>query len=137
LQLELPRFKELGASLVAITPETPDNSLTTVEKNNLEFEVLSDVGNMVARQFGIVFTLPEDLRLVYAGFGTNIPKSNGDSTFQLPIPATYVIAHDRKIRRAFVDPDHTNRMDPEDIIDTLEQIANEAGQCAAIRTSRI
>jgi peroxiredoxin len=137
LQLELPRIKELGASLIAITPETPDNSLTAIEKNNLEFEVLSDVGNMVSRQFGIVFTLPEDLRLIYAGFGTDITKSNGDLTFQLPIPATYVIAHDRKIRRAFVDPDHTNRMDPEDIVSTLEQIAKEAGQSVAIRASRI
>ncbi len=123
MQLELPRIKELGAFLAAITPETPDNSLSAIEKNNLEFEVLSDVGNTVARRFGIVFTLPVELRPIYAGFGIDIPKANSDSTFQLPIPATYVIARDRKIRRAFVDPDHTRRLDPKDIIETLEEIA--------------
>ena len=137
MQLELPRIKKLGATLIAVTPEPPDNSLIAVETNNLEFEVLSDVGYTVARQFGIVFTLPMDLRPIYASFGIDIPKSNGDSTFQLPIPATCVIARDRKIRRAFVEPDHTKRLDPEDMIETLEQIAKEAGQGAAIRTSRI
>ena len=88
MQLELPGIKKLGASLVAVSPQTPDNSVSTAERLKLTFEVLSDVGNRVARQFGIVFTLSEELRPIYAGFGIDIPAANGDDTFELPMPAT-------------------------------------------------
>ncbi len=125
MQLALPRMRELGATLVAVSPETPDNSLSTAEKNSLTFEVLSDVGNRVAHQFGIVFQLPEDLRPIYAGFGINLSAANGDDMFELPIPATYVIDTDRKICMAFVEPDYTKRLDPEEIIATLAQMAKE------------
>ena len=107
---------------MAVSPETPDNALSTVEKNNLTFEVLSDAGNRVAREFGIVFRLPLDLRPIYAGFGIDLPKANGDNTFELPIPATFIIGTDRKIRRAFVDTDYTKRLDPEEIIDVLKRM---------------
>jgi len=122
LQLALPRIKELGASLVAVSPQTPDNSVSTAEKIKLTFEVLSDVGNHVARQFGLVFVLSEELRPIYAGFGIDIPAANGDDTFELPIPATYVIDHDRKIRMAFVDADYTQRVDPEIVLSALKQL---------------
>jgi peroxiredoxin len=125
LQLALDRIKELGASLVAISPEMPDNSLSTTEKNSLTFEVLSDSGNRVAREFGIVFQLPIELRPIYAGFGIDLTKANDDDTFELPIPATYVIGTDRKIRKAFVDADYTKRLDPEEIIAVLKDIALE------------
>jgi len=126
LQLELHRIKDLGATVVAVSPQTPDNSLSTAEKENLTFEVLSDVGNRVARQFGIVFQLPEDLRPIYEGFGINIPATNGDDTFELPIPATYVIDTKRTIRTAFIEPDYTKRLDPEKIIATLAEMSQEA-----------
>jgi len=113
LQLALPRMRELGATLVAVSPETPDNSLSTAEKNSLTFEVLSDVGNRVAHQFGIVFQLPDDLRPIYTEFGINLSAANGDDMFELPIPATYVIETDRKICMAFVEPDYAKRLDPE------------------------
>jgi len=122
LQLELPRLEALGASLVAVSPQTPDNSLSTAERMKLTFEVLSDAGNRVARQFGIVFTLPEELRPIYAGFGIDIPITNGDDTFELPIPATYVIDRDRKIRMAFVDADYTHRVDPEIVLSALKEV---------------
>jgi peroxiredoxin len=125
LQLELDRITALGASLVAISPETPDNSLSTTEKHSLTFEVLSDLGNRVAREFGIVFQLPIELRPIYAGFGIDLPKANNDDTFELPIPATYIIGTDRKIRKAFVDADYTKRLDPEEIITVLKDIALE------------
>ena len=118
-------MRELGATLVAVSPETPDNSLSTAEKNSLTFEVLSDVGNHVAHQFGIVFQLPEILRPIYAGFGINLSAANGDDMFELPIPATYVIDTDLKICMAFVEPDYTKRLDPEEIIATLAQMAKE------------
>jgi len=107
---------------VAVSPETPDNALSTVERNNLTFEVLSDMGNRVAREFGIVFRLPLELRPIYAGFGIDLPKANGDNTFELPIPATFIIGTDRKIRKAFVDADYTKRLDPEEIIDALKRM---------------
>lgn len=128
MQLALPRMRELGATLVAVSPETPDHSLSTAEKNSLTFEVLSDVENRVAHQFGIVFQLPEDLRPIYAGFGINLSAANGDDMFELPIPATYVIGTDRKICMAFVEPDYTKRLDPEEILATLAQMAKEQSQ---------
>ena len=116
LQQALPEFKALGASLVAISPQTPDNSLSTTEKNELTFEVLSDVGNQVARQLGLVFQIPEQLRPIYQSFGIDLPEHNGDETFELPIAATYVINRDGKVVYAFVNPDYTQRAEPADIL---------------------
>lgn len=117
----LPEIQSLGASLVAISPQTPDNSLSTVEKNELTFEVLSDVGNQVARQFGLVFTLPEELRPIYQEFGIDVPAHNGDTTFDLPISATYIIASDGTVIYAFVDPDYTKRLEPKLVVEALHQ----------------
>ena len=122
LQKALPEIIANGASLVAISPQTPDNSLSTAEKNELTFEVLSDVGNKVAREFGLVFTLPEELRPIYEGFGVDLLAHNGDKTFELPLPATYVVAADGKVISAFVDPDYTKRLEPEEIVAALGEI---------------
>jgi len=120
LQQALPEMKALGAELVTISPQTPDNSLSTAEKNELTFEVLSDVGNHVARKFGLVFQVPEELRPIYASFGIDLPAHNGDDTFELPIAATYVIASDGTIVHAFVDADYTKRQDPAEILEILQ-----------------
>ncbi|MGD1809614.1 peroxiredoxin-like family protein [Dapis sp. BLCC M126] len=121
LQKYLPQITELGAKLIAISPETPDNSLSTTEKNELTFEVLSDVGNQIAKQFGLVFQLPEELRPIYQSFGIDLPAYNGDESFELPIPGTYVVAKDGTVTHAFVDPDYTKRLDPEEIINVLKK----------------
>ncbi|MEM1292467.1 MAG: peroxiredoxin-like family protein [Cyanobacteria bacterium P01_H01_bin.162] len=123
LQQALPAIKAQGAQLVAIAPETPDNSLSTQEKNDLSFEVLSDVGNQVARAFGLVFTLPEYLRPLYQSFGIDLAAYNGDSSFELPVPATYVIDTTGTIVRAFVNVDYTQREDPENIVAALQQLS--------------
>ncbi|GGA35860.1 peroxiredoxin-like family protein [Okeania sp. KiyG1] len=122
LQKYLPQIAELGAKLIAISPETPDNSLSTTEKNELTFEVLSDGGNQVAKEFGLVFELPEELRPIYQSFGIDLPAYNGDKSFELPIPATYVVASDGTIIHAFVNPDYTQRLDPEEIINVLKKV---------------
>lgn len=122
LQQSLPEIQALGATLVAISPQTPDHSLSTTEKHNLGFEVLSDVGNQVARAFGLVFQLPETLRPIYAGFGIDLPAYNGDRSFELPLPATYVVDRDRTIVHAFVNPDYTQRLDPAEILAVLGQL---------------
>ena len=120
LQNSLPEIKNLGAKLIAITPETPDNSMTTIEKNNLEFEVLSDKGNEIARAFGLVFNLAEELRPIYDGFGIDIKGHNGDDSFTLPMPATYVVDKNGKIVKSFVSEDHTQRMEPSEVISALK-----------------
>lgn len=123
LQQALPQIKTLGATSIAISPQTPDNSLSTAEKNKLTFEVLSDVGNQVAKEFGLVFVIPEELRPIYEEFGIDVPAYNGDDTFELPIPATYVIDSKGTVIHAFVDLDYTKRLDPSEIIAALEKIS--------------
>tara|TARA_R110002020_G_scaffold110231_1_gene254660 strand:+ start:122 stop:760 length:639 start_codon:yes stop_codon:yes gene_type:complete len=120
LQQALPQIKEAGANLVAITPETPDNSLTTKEKNNLSFEVLSDINNELAREAGLIFKLPKDLLNIYDNFGIDIEKHNKNADFELPMPATYVVDKNGKIIYAFVNEDYTKRADTSAILAALK-----------------
>ncbi|MEK6197042.1 MAG: AhpC/TSA family protein [Desulfobacterales bacterium] len=122
LQRSLPEIKSLGAELVTISPQLPDNSLSTAEKLALNFEVLSDVGNKVARDFGLVFKLTEKMQEIYKNFGIDLVLANGDQSYELPIPATYVIAQDSIIQLASADADYTNRLDPEIIIAELHKL---------------
>ncbi len=120
LQQHLPQIQAEGATLAAISPQTPDYSLSTAEKNELQFEVLSDVGHQYARQLGLVFQIPEALRQVYASFGIDLPGHNGDETFELPLAATYVVAPNGIVVQAFLDADYTHRMEPAEIITALQ-----------------
>ncbi len=122
MQRSLPEIKSLGAELVAISPQVPDNSLSTAEKLNLEFEVLSDVGNKVAKEYGLVFKLSEKMQEIYKSFGIDLEVANGDQTFELPVPATYLVAQNGVILYAFVDADYTNRLDPEIILAELQKL---------------
>ncbi|MEM9092419.1 MAG: peroxiredoxin-like family protein [Cyanobacteria bacterium P01_F01_bin.53] len=123
LQQVLPEIKAAGATLIAISPETPDNSLSTQEKNELTFTVLTDDKNAVSRELGLVFALPEELRPIYSSFGIDIPAYNGDESFELPVPATYVVAPDGSIVYAFADADYTKRAEPADVVSALKAIA--------------
>ena len=122
LQQALPEFKSHGARLIAISPQLPDESMSTAEKNELSFPVLSDAGNKVAREFGLVFTLSEQLRPLYESFNIDLPATNGDKSFELPIPATFIIDSDGVVKGAFVNADYKQRMDPSDIINVLKEI---------------
>ncbi|MFQ5432262.1 MAG: peroxiredoxin-like family protein [Nitrospinota bacterium] len=122
LQEACPEIENLGARLVAISPNLPDKSLTSIEKHSLKFDVLSDIGNKTAREFGLVYELDEELRPIYMQFGLDIPGHNGDESWELPIPATYLIGTDRKIAYGFVDADYTKRMEPEEILVQLEKM---------------
>lgn len=126
LQEALPAIKTLGASLIAISPQTFRHTISTVEKHQLTYEVLSDRNNHVARQFGIVFQIPGYLRPVLEEMGHAIPRYNGEESFELPIPATFVVFQNGKIVYAFVDPDHTKRLDPIEIVGVLRNIAMES-----------
>ena len=116
------RTLEAGAQLVAVTPELPDSSLSTVEKNELEFEVLSDVGADYAKEIGLAFTLPERLREIYANLGGDLQKFNGAGNFNLPIPATLVVDTAGKIAFAHVDVDYTTRANSEDVLSVVRSI---------------
>lgn len=89
--------------------------------------MLSDPANRVAREFGLVFTLPDILRPVYTGFGIDLPAANGDNSFELPVPATYVIDQNTNIVLDFVDVNHTLRLEPELIIEALREISSSNG----------
>ncbi len=121
-QQALPQLQALGASLVAISPQTPDNSLTMQEKNDLTFAVLSDVCNQVARTFGLVFRIDEAVRATHQQVGANLPAFNGDNSWELPIPGTFLIDQAGVVRLAFVDPNFTRRLDPSLIIARLQEL---------------
>jgi peroxiredoxin len=122
LQQRLPEIEKLGAQLIAISPQTPDSSLSTQQKDELQFQVLSDRGNSVARKFGLVFTLPPEIRAIYKGFGHDLVARNGDDSYELPVPATYVIDRDRTIHFGFANADYTKRAEPSDILAALRQL---------------
>jgi peroxiredoxin len=116
----LPQFKTKSAQLVAISPQLPDQTLTTAQKNELEFDVLSDVGNKVAQQFGLLFTLDKRIQELYTGFGIDFEQTYGDKTYQLPLPATYVINQNGVITYAFLNEDYTLRAEPSDVMAVLD-----------------
>lgn len=121
-QQALPELTALGASLVAISPETPDDTVSTADKNALAFPVLSDSGNAVARQFGIVFDLAPALRPIYSRLGHGLDVKNGDDSWTLPMPATFVIDRDGSIALAFVDSDYRSRLEPADVFATIANL---------------
>lgn len=111
-----------GATLVAISPETPDNALSTAEKSALQFAVLSDASNAVAKQFGIVFPMNSDLVTVYRGFGVDLEAHNNDPAWTLPLPATYVIDTAGVVRYAYLNEDYTQRATPDEVLAVLKTL---------------
>jgi peroxiredoxin len=123
----LPEIVAAGASLVAISPEKPDDTLSTAEKNALTFEVLSDVGQRVGRAFGLVYEFTEELKSAYRGFNLDIPACNGTpGEWALPVSATYVIDRDGSITYAYTDVDYRDRADPREVLKTVTRKAAAA-----------
>ena len=118
----LPEIKARGANLVAISPQTPDNSLSLSEKAALEYEVLSDQENTVARQFGIVYKLGDAMFQVQQQFGIDLEKANGDDSRELPLPGTFIIDATGKIVFAQVFADHTQRAEPQAVLNALDAL---------------
>lgn len=115
----LPEIIAKGARLVAISPETPDNSLSTAEKNALSFDILTDSDGHLADALGIRFELSPAIRALYQKFGHDLPVRNGDGRWSLPMPATYVIEKGGRISLAYVDADYRKRLDPQVALDAL------------------
>lgn len=118
----LPEFQQAGAQVVAISPELPNNSLTIQEKHELSFPVLSDVGNVVARDYGLVFSLDASLRPLYQGFGIDIVERNGDESYDLPVPATYVLDSTGTVRYAYANADYTQRAEPAEVLAAVKSL---------------
>ena len=120
-QEALPEIKAQGATFIALTPELPDYSLSTKEKHQLTFEILTDLNNEVANRYGLVFTLDENTAVRYEkGFG--LSAYNGNHLNQLPMPATYIINQKGVIIYAFVNADYTQRANNEEVIKKLKEI---------------
>jgi peroxiredoxin len=133
LQQRLPDLATAGASLVAITPELPDHTLSTVEKNQLTFEVLSDVDNKVARHWGLFFELPQNLHAFYSNPRIDLPKTQGNNRFELPIPGTFVVDRQGRIVKAFLDSDYTQRLEPVEVVAAVQQLATASWGLASER----
>jgi peroxiredoxin len=125
-QQALSEIERYGAKLVAVSPETPNNTLTTTEKNDLAFPVLSDVQGRLADALGIRFSLSQTIRDLYVKFGHDLPTHNGDGRWSLPIPATYVVAKGGRIALAHVDPDYRNRLEPQAALEALRKLQTSA-----------
>jgi peroxiredoxin len=122
-QQVLPEIEALGASLLAISPQLPDGSRAMVERNALTFEVLSDLDSTVASAYGITFTLASTDRALFLEVGNDLGKANGDHTWVLPAPSTFVIVPDGTIHHARVDPDYTSRIAPDEVLSALRMIS--------------
>lgn len=122
----LPEIEALGARLLGMSPETPDKAIATTERHRIEIDILHDTGNRISERLGLVFELPEALRPIYRDLGIDIPAYNGDDSFRLPVPATYIIGKDATISGSFVNADYTQRMEPVEIVAHLKSSAAAA-----------
>jgi peroxiredoxin len=122
LEAVRPAIEARGASLVAISPQTEANGRKSQRDNKLGFPILSDAGAAVAAEFGLRFSLPEDLIEVYRQFGNDLAKINDDPSWVLPMPARYVIGRDGVIAYAEVNPDYTRRPDPSELLPVLDRL---------------
>ncbi len=120
-QSELAALDHLGASLVAVSPQTPDQSLSTAEKNELAFPVLSDSQLQAAEAFGVAFTLPLELVDLYSRVGNDLPMINGNGRWVLPMPATYVIDRDSRVFFSHVEADYRERAEPAEVLAAVER----------------
>lgn len=138
----VPDLQKLGASLVAISPQTVHHNYLMGDQHKLQFPLLSDSGNQVARQFGIVYRVPDYQQEVYKRVFVNLPFINGDPSWELPIPATFIagcrrsdkyqenqqgtetqsLSGDPRILYASAHPDYTDRPEPADLLAFLAQL---------------
>jgi len=124
----VPELEELGASMVAISPQTVHQSFLMADQHKLQFPLLSDAGNLVGRKLGLVYRVPEYQQEVYRRALVNLPFVNGDAGWELPIPATYILKPNvgdvsaTHTLYAYVNPDYTERPEPADLLAKVAQL---------------
>jgi peroxiredoxin len=119
MNLLLPQIEQASGSLVAISPQTVQQSFFMADQHKLRFPLLSDASNQTARQFGLVYRVPDEQQAIYRRSFVNLPFANGDESWELPVPATFVIDHDTTILYASADEDYTQRPEPREILQQL------------------
>ncbi|KJD44619.1 peroxiredoxin-like family protein [Paenibacillus terrae] len=112
----------LHAQLIAVSPQTPEHSMSMQQKNELSFHVLSDLHNQTAEKYNLKFKLPEFAHEIYRSLDISLDTFNGDSAWELPVPATYVIDSEGIIRAEFADADYKKRMQPADVLQVLRSL---------------
>jgi peroxiredoxin len=119
MNLIVPEIQKTGAALVAISPQTVKQSFFMADQHKLRFPLLSDAGNQVARQFGLLYSVPDEQRQVYRSAFVNLPFANGDESWEVPIPATYILDRVGTVIYASANPDYMERTEPSDILVNL------------------
>lgn len=126
MNLALSQIEQAGGALVAISPQTVKQSFFMHDQHKLRFPLLSDAGNNVARQFGLVYRVPPQQESVYRRAFVNLPFTNGDDSWELPIPATYIVDRDGTILYASANEDYTERPEPTEIVSILQSGSSSA-----------
>ena len=119
MNLIVPEIEKAGATVATISPQTVKQSYFMHDQHKLKFPLLSDAGNMLARQFGLTYRVPAAQEAIYRRAFVNLPFTNGDDSWELPIPATYILDRDGTILYASANEDHTDRPEPVDILNSL------------------
>jgi peroxiredoxin len=120
MNLILPQIAQAGASLLAISPQTIQQSFFMGDQHKLRFPLLSDAGNEVARHFGVVYRVPDEQEAIYRRAFINLPFANGDDSWELPIPATFILNRGGTVLYAAASEDYTERAEPSDILHALQ-----------------
>jgi peroxiredoxin len=116
------QMQAVGAAIAAISPQTQKQAFFMLDQHKLRFPLLVDAHNSVARQFGLVYRVPEAQQEIYRRTFVNLPFVNGDDSWELPIPATYVIDQDATVRFVSVNEDYTKRPEPLEILNIAEHL---------------
>jgi peroxiredoxin len=123
MNLVLPEIERAGAILAAISPQTVQQSFFMRDQHKLRFPLFSDAGNKVARQFGLTCRVPDEQKAIYQRAFVNLPFVNGDDSWELPIPATYIIDRDGTVLYASANEDYAERPEPADIVEVLAALS--------------
>lgn len=115
-------IRALGANIIAMSPESVDHINDTKNKNGVSFSMFSDEGSKFSNTLGLVFTLPKVLQDIYLTFGIDVEKHNGESRFELPIPATIIVKPNREVVYIYADGDYTQRSEPGILLSVLKSL---------------
>ena len=119
----MDEVNDLGATLIAISPELAEHSRALIEQKKLKFEILRDPANEIAHAYGLRWALPDDLRELYLSWGIDLAAANGDDSWTLAMPARFIIDADGLVRYARSDPDYTRRPEPLETLEELKSLA--------------
>jgi len=115
-------LNELNATMVALSPQNQEKNKELVEKHKLNFDLLRDVGNAYTAKLGLVFEVAPEIKEIYGGFGIDLPTSNGEDSWTLPMPTRLVVSQDGIVRATDIDPNHTMRPEPDKTVEDVKAL---------------